>query len=346
MWIGPVNLLLVGYFGSLFAGLYWIIKRSWSHAGASTTQRALFILLGLLSLTLAWYNIVAFIIEDYAERHSPDVSKRPTENRFVRAYRQVVETPLQWFWSSSLLSFVPSMIGFSVLEAHRNGIFDTAVYIWVGFFGAISGSFPMFLLRLIQKPRTNAAVIVSKTPQLNLSTAFFCIVGLFSVAWTPSTLNNQVEFIQNLAFMHFILLLPLLNRSKSDGIWHSSSWAVFFSIMSFLALLVRVSTIDAVFREITLSLPGILTLIRAIGSNWCQLSISGDEIFCTILTVIYLLDDQHKEYLRGSKRIRYLGCLLFCLPLLSASVVFPAFLCLRELRMSAQTLKSVKTKVL
>jgi hypothetical protein len=81
MWVGPVNLLLVGYFGSLFAGLYWIINRSWSHAGTTRTQRAAFILLGLFSLTLAWYNIGAFIIEDYAERHSADVSKRPTENR-------------------------------------------------------------------------------------------------------------------------------------------------------------------------------------------------------------------------------------------------------------------------
>jgi hypothetical protein len=144
----------------------------------------------------------------------------------------------------------------------------------------------MFLLRLIQNSRSNAAIAMSRTPRLNFSTAFFCVAGLVSVAATPYTLSNNFSFIVNLAFMHVILLLPLLNRSKRDGIWHSASWAVFFGIMALLGLVIRVSTIKDVLSFVSISIPGLLTLIRAIASNWCQLSISGDEIFCSILTII------------------------------------------------------------
>ncbi len=227
----------------------------------------------------------------------------------------------------------------------------------------------MFLLRLKQSTRTSASQAVSRTPQLNFSTALFCVAGLLSVAITPLTLHNSVQFIVNLAFMHLILLLPVLTRADREGIWHSASWAVFFGIMSVIAFVIRLSTIQAVLSEVPLSSAGLSVLIRAIASNWCQLSITGDEIFCTILTVLCasvdflmsrrvawsgpncyfvpasdMVDDQHKEVFGGFRRIRDIGLLILSLPVLGASVVFPTFLCLRELRMQSSVLESIARK--
>lgn len=84
MFIGDVevNVLLVGYFLSLFAGLAWILHRSWSHAFVPLHTRVAYALFGLGSLAVAWYHIGAFIIDDFGERHSGDVALHPKDNRY------------------------------------------------------------------------------------------------------------------------------------------------------------------------------------------------------------------------------------------------------------------------
>lgn len=144
----------------------------------------------------------------------------------------------------------------------------------------------MLLLRFKGGRSESSTVGLVRTPALNFVTAASCIAGLLSVAITPFTLSNNQYFMINLAFMHLILLVPLMNRSSSRGVFRSPAWAVFFSISATVAAAIRIQSISSISALVSFSAEGLQTLGKAVWANSCQRSITGDLIFCELFVLI------------------------------------------------------------
>lgn len=202
------SLMLTIYFGGLLISLLLIVSQEFS-LPSSWYRRIVYFGLSILSLGIAWKNIIDFIQEDRQEFKGTTEEWIGESDLFVKAYLLVSVKLHNWWWSQQLLLFVPSsFIVFMFAEGQRYRVKHLWAYVYVGFFGAISCAFALFLLRI-----SNPNIMGNPKPPKITNILIICaFIGAFSVQATTWTFDYYYPtvFTFNLALLHAILVVPIM----------------------------------------------------------------------------------------------------------------------------------------
>ncbi|KAJ9446872.1 hypothetical protein DIPPA_06993 [Diplonema papillatum] len=231
---------------------------------------------------------------------------------FVHAYDQVAASPLHWFWSSQLLTFVvPWVLFVSLSAAHTRArpnsqpsaplsLAATLSYIWLGFAGAISVALPLFIARCEphafapawtaegSRPKKEGPAAQSR-PRGGAGCNLCVTVAVASIVAMPAAKGTWF-FGVALASLHVsLLLLPgvlFRNPELVSGTRNERKYA--FLALAFAAFLVHAYNLHLVdgTRLPGESIPSMCSRLWAvIWSNHCQSSITLD-VFCVTLATV------------------------------------------------------------
>lgn len=220
------------------------------------------------------------------------------------------------------------------MEGQRYNISTPVLFslVWIGFLGAISVAYSLFLLRISNlQPQKNPV-----TPYVSLTTVISLILATVSIFITPYTLHTQY-FTLNLAFVHIILLVPILTiprknrmdekKQMQNGLKYTILLLGFSAIVGLYHLNLTFTIYDSI-PNITLE-KMFQGLLMTIFSNECQVSISTDLVGTTLLSCIYILTYQH-PYSSIWTRLLFVFLYLSMSVLLSIGSVFPLFMIIKE----------------
>ncbi|KAI8845412.1 hypothetical protein BC829DRAFT_399603 [Chytridium lagenaria] len=294
---------------------------------AGTFSRVLLALLAVVSLAVTWSAILSWLLGDiklHLGRNGNSLAKWIIESDlFDAAYVNVAKDTANWWWSAQLLYFVITMIVFFWAEgAHRVvGIWfvSALLYTVLGFLGAISVAFPLFLIQRYLLTRSGPYTISRpESPSIFLT---FCAV-----------------FGVNLKIIHVLLLAPILFSSGLTLVFwpapHPSS-SIYPRRRHRPSL--RIPCRSFPLSHLGLSLDHFLKnsgtvqgLFQTWDGNPCQLSISADMIFTTVVASVFMLRELWLDQQQAGEGGVCVGCFVLLSPIVSISVTFPTFLAYRD----------------
>jgi len=270
----------------------------------------------------------------------------------------VTNTAGGWVWSSSLLFFVVPACLWLHLEGTRVGVSRThqLAFLVVGFFGAISASFPIAFATVhayrrdgtfLDHLRCRNFSVVKKQPAATAPSTRWLVVpaiaAMISATMLPYTVKTANGiYIASLAVLHVVLILPaLLSQSpvvgrvpaKSDlaVIWHSKTALIFACVAGAAALqhlhnLCQYMWPQAVSHS-NRAVEG--SLLEAGWANACQASISYDAVFSASACLLYMAanGDWHTSVTRqGSSTLLPAWPFVLSAPFVSPAAAFAAYL--------------------
>ncbi|XP_032239970.1 uncharacterized protein LOC116619357 [Nematostella vectensis] len=217
------------YFLTLVGSLLFVL---WKAVGVSLACRSLpkrwlvFPLLGFTSITVAWREIYMFMVE--GAREFPDFRTYLKESEIiVEAYSVVTNTNEGYWWSSQLLMFVLPYVVFINTKARQINIptLELCAYTWLGFGGAISTSFALFIYRYdvttYMKTTKELTIVESKIAMPGIAALFICLwSGYMNTIFLYTSVDSS--FKAYLLLLHVFLflpsLLPALQMKHKDNI--------------------------------------------------------------------------------------------------------------------------------
>ncbi|KAJ3023249.1 hypothetical protein HKX48_003855 [Thoreauomyces humboldtii] len=233
-------ILLIGlYFALLGTALVICFSRALRSLPYSSVSWAL-LPLAIASLYVTWTEIVSWLFQDYTDFVTGNgpydyLAKVPgsatfddwvrESDWFVAAYRAVTEDAYQWWWSAQLLNTAAVIVAFFWSEgphnlarktsekggmARRAGLASALAFVCVGFLGAMSTAFSLFLIQ-----RQAAETEASSTASLY---TFLAVANLVSLLVTSSRLLNP----------HRSLLLELSTAIFANSCQKSITADLFF----------------------------------------------------------------------------------------------------------------------
>lgn len=185
-------------------------------------------------------------------------------------------------------------------------------------------------------------------PRLTWTVRFLFAFYVAGVALTPKLPVDSTIFGIYLKLLHLALMLPILGAAGPALVSHPRVIATnanvgkdntIASLYAFMALSHFISQ-SAVMYHIFASFHGRTTgeivkhLYDAIFDNPCQISITADLAFATIIGLLFILREARKGLKAGKIEVKMgvaicAGSVLL-VPFIGISVVLPAFLALRE----------------
>ncbi|KAI8802425.1 hypothetical protein BJ742DRAFT_833030 [Cladochytrium replicatum] len=353
---------VVIYFSTLILSIFRATEVSLRNVFAHPTN-PLHLALSLLSFYLAWFHILAWMLPS-----STDLAKFSLEEWAVRndafneAYRLVTGSAEQWWWSSQLLLWtVPVIVWMwseGVSHAGTKGFLkrmdfaSTLVYVWLGFFGAMSVGFSLFALQ--QNVADGAAIVVDRARKPSFTICVAAATAALSILLTPYISPSSPLFVGSLAVLHVALLLPISGvslfptpppRRPVSVRKEPRSLVILYALLagvnfaSYLHLTMQYFFPSPI-ESLKLS-PNFMerawNLWNTPNVNHCQGSISGDLVFATITSAIVMGSEVFK---RRNPRKRSGDSLIkqgvtaavwiVATPVFSVSVTFPLFMAWRE----------------
>ncbi|KAJ3099871.1 hypothetical protein HDU97_002700 [Phlyctochytrium planicorne] len=237
---------------------------------------------------------------------------------FDAAYVNVAGTNANWWWSAQLLNFSITMIVFYWTEgAHRVVVLEredseapkvkvkgkgtwfisALIYTLLGFFGAISASLPLFLIQRSVLSRSGPYTI-SRPARPSTLLTFSVVFTAIAVMLTPFITVKSPYFGVNLKVIHILLLTPMILASGITVIfWPAVSpkrrqflqGVGLAPIYSFLAGISLTSHLSLSMEHFVKNGGSIWSLLQVLEGNPCQLSISADLIFTTVVASVFML---------------------------------------------------------
>ena len=129
-------------------------KRTVGEKAAVAARNAVLVLFALVNFVVAWIHIYHYVMEEREKRPDLDFDEWFVQaDLFVGAYRQVVETPAQWYWTSQLLLGVGTIVVFTFVESFRCGGIRPLSSFFLGCSAAISLAFPLLLGSVANTPK-------------------------------------------------------------------------------------------------------------------------------------------------------------------------------------------------
>ncbi|KAJ3154511.1 hypothetical protein HDU86_004640 [Geranomyces michiganensis] len=331
----------------------------------------LYVPLAVASLYVTWTEIVAFLYGDYREfaaanKHIPSDEVLDqylldsNSDWFDAAYVAVTDNDAGWFWSSQLLNTAAVIVALYWSEgAHRwgraskqstgavykiAGMASALAYVSLGFLGAMSTSFALFLA---QRHATDRAYVVRINPRVTGTIVLLFSAFIFGVTWTPYIPTDSALFGLNLKVLHLVLLIPIVAAAGPTLVYHPKTTpsthppaksimtvSKFYlllaagNIASFAVALARLAPEWATRDDM------LHTLWISIFRNNCQKSITADLLFATIITHVFIfsfLITAVRRKMVGQAHAVLVGVLALAgTPIAGVSIVLPLFLSWRE----------------
>ncbi|KAJ3300038.1 hypothetical protein HK104_005034 [Borealophlyctis nickersoniae] len=303
---------------------------------------------------VTWKHIVAFLASTFEPFKNDLEGWILHSDLFDAAYVAVVADPKRWFWSVQLLNFTAALMVFYWSEgsfraiSKRGGSYVAAfVYVWLGFLGAISVSFAFFL---VQKYAIEKSARLSSPGRPSALMSVAVVLALLSVAVTPYIPANSPIFGYNLKVLHVLLSLPIL-IATGPALWsrgtteraivrggNDNSPASLYAFLSGASLLshlhLSLTHLYGASQGGVVGTQGFRDLFDAVFDNACQVSISADLLFTTIIAICFIILEighgQAQRRLNGFSSSVIGLALITATPFVSISTTFPAFLAWRE----------------
>ncbi|KAJ3217957.1 asparagine-linked glycosylation protein [Dinochytrium kinnereticum] len=234
---------------------------------------------------------------------------------FDAAYVNVAKDVANWWWSAQLLNFAITLVVFFWAEgAHRVVVFEregddgrikgrgawfvsALLYTVLGFLGAISAAFPLFLIQRSLLARAGPYTI-SRPERPSTFLTFCAVFSGICVMITPYIPVASPNFGINLKVIHVLLLAPLITSSGfTVFFWPSASsqrrqFSQGVGIAPLYGFLAGISLMSHLGLSLDHFLKGngtVTELFETWEGNPCQLSISADLIFTTVVASVFML---------------------------------------------------------
>jgi len=327
----------VAYFSVLFYSIlitfFYFIK--YKRTSLLSTFVHIFLFFG--AFYLCWMFIFQFINEDIKSafmKGGDFYSWLGTSNIFFKSYINVVKTNVAYWWTSQLLLWALSFGVFISIESNRNGlnVFARMAYMLLGLLAAIAVSASIFTTLVPHPNEKDNKGYNTNAPKVSFLFVVFIFIGIICIFLLPKIhATFPFAFRVVLIVLHvvvaFPVFIPLSNTEKGDS--------ARYALCALYAFLAGVSLVFHIINSLEIFLPllkdkqwfDIKLYNQLLGmflkSNDCQTSVSFDVIFCALITFLMIL------------KVNPLASILSILlmPILSPSVIFPAFLLYRELKM-------------
>ncbi|KAJ3334219.1 hypothetical protein HDU76_006591 [Blyttiomyces sp. JEL0837] len=327
-------------------------------------SRIVLIVASIASLYITWSAIFEWIGMDIVRHLSkPEGSLAKwlvNADLFDAAYVNVSQDPRGWWFSVQLLNFTASFIVFMWAEGpHRYFFYDKDpaeqrakrthwfvngyVYTTLGFIGAISVAFPLFL---VQRSMVTGPYMVNWPTRPRLFLTLMMVFTVISNAITPFLSSDSMWFSYNLRALHVFLFLPIAFVSSTPGFTlkptsvkskstqeRGIGMAPLYAFLAGASLLSHINLTMQLFNDGASNniLGSIVLLWQAIWKNPCQVSITADLFFATVVASIFMLRESVVGPRTGRAMAVFAAICLVCLsPILSISVTFPTFMTYRE----------------
>ncbi|KAK3698179.1 hypothetical protein QZH41_019276 [Actinostola sp. cb2023] len=290
------KLLRVGlYFGVLLASMFYILWKAFvvSRSAERVSRKLLVLpLIALFTLIIVWRDIIMFMLE--LSKNYPDLETMfKEEELLVKAYRVVTDSVEGYWWSSQLLMFTLVFIVFINTKARQISmpILELCAYTCLGFGGAISVAFALFLYRYnvtisMETKRVehhqmscwSIAVLA-----ICLWLAFLCIVFLY--------FSVDQAFKVYLLLTHLTLFLPSLLPSIHVRTYTTTAAKGLIPLL-YALLFVALACHQFYFTHLALPDSHPTTFHKLVLSGFAHHSQSGisfDAVMCFVLCIVYLL---------------------------------------------------------
>ncbi|KAJ3196694.1 hypothetical protein HK101_008033 [Irineochytrium annulatum] len=311
------SLSIAAYFSVLAFTLALAFSRGFK--SAVTFSRILYLLCACASFYVTWGYIFAWLRSGYDEALAKPGGSLTTwiveSDLFDAAYAAVSEDRRNWWWSVQLLNFTCTLIVFMWTEgAHHVVLADRGpdapkvkgrgawfisplVYTVLGFIGAISVAFPLFLIQRSLVTVSSPYTLERPARPTTLLTLMM-VLSIASNTLTPFIAKDSSYFGYNLKALHFFLLLPIiLVAGRTLIFWPAQSerrrrvvsGIGVAPLYGFLAGGSIVSHLNLSLDYFVRSNGTAADLMAAIFSNPCQTSITSDLGFTTLVASVFML---------------------------------------------------------
>ncbi|KAI8807351.1 hypothetical protein BJ742DRAFT_854301 [Cladochytrium replicatum] len=357
--LAPVIIYFSTLILSIFRGTEVSLRNLFAHP-----TNPLHLALSVLSFYLAWFHILSWMLPSSADLANFALEEwAVTNDAFNEAYRLVTGSVEQWWWSSQLLLWtVPVIVWMwseGVSHAGTKGFMkrmdyaSTLVYVWLGFFGAMSVGFSLFALQ--QNVADGAAIVIDRARKPSFTISVAAATAALSILLTPYISPSSPLFVSSLVILHVALLLPITGvslfatpppRRRSVSIRKEPrSLVILYALLaginfvSYLHLTLQyffTTPIESLKLSPDLS-ERAWNLWNTPNINHCQASISGDLVFATITSVIVMGSEVFKRRnprkKNGESLVKQVvtaAVWIVATPVFSVSVTFPLFMAWRE----------------
>lgn len=292
--------------------------------------------LSLCTFVSTWYYIGRFLVADYQQAGRDISSYFDQSDLFDGAYRIVSDSGPNWWWTKRHLITAVSWTMLIWMEALEGSIW----FILLGFFGAVGGSFPLWIIYYLNKRQLKSRETYrneatnynannnNNNNNNNLGSLTYClglaIATLVSIVITPKTLSDPSLFSLNLKMLHVHLILqflaPAVNPNKTSAFW------LILSVGCALAMFLG-NQDHAAF-----DLYSLLSVWSDV-SNPCQTSINIDAV-STIGSILVLI--------MGGEQSFMVGCIFSLFTLFAWPVAFPSYLAYKYYYMNSKWSQNFK----
>ncbi|TPX55449.1 hypothetical protein PhCBS80983_g05307 [Powellomyces hirtus] len=318
------------------------------------------------SFYVTWTEIVAFLYGDYKDFISGFPTNSPLEDGlldeylktsdwFDAAYVAVTYDKFGWWWSSQLLNMAAVIVALFWSEGAHHwyrrgdrrggptfwmaGMASAVAFVLVGFLGAMSTSFALFLAQRQALDRTYS---FRSVPNVTITVVLLFVFYCAAVTYTPYIPADSAMFGINLLLLHIALALPVVGAAGFGLVYHpkdkpSNSAAESRFSMRWLYKLLALGNLFsylAATSRLDFNRSVLLDLFNAMFLNNCQKSITADLVFCTVIAHVFIVSSlvslSKRSIIPIYKALTVGALALVATPAVGISVVFPTFLAWRE----------------